>query len=577
MDTYIIGSVFVLLIILLVSGKLGPAMLFVGAACFFMFMGYIEPDELLASYTNETLIALILLLQVSSVVERTAFIPLLSQNIFVPKRRGLSLVRLSLLSMVLSSHLNNTAVVASLMGVVRNNKHFPASKLLIPLSYAAIMGGVLTLIGTSTNLIVNSFVVDAGLPAIGFYDFIYVGGPLVLIGGVYLTWILPRMLPGNKNEITEEPKDYFLEVKVSENSRLIGKSIKENGLRNMDNLFLAEVIRNEVMLSPVMPTEILQAGDRLFFTGDITQIQELRKFDGLVIVGQKMDSILEANLQEVVIRHNAPVIGRKIKDASFRTKFDAVVVGVNRTGEALSGKLGLIELKPGDNLVLAVGKEFSKHQNLYKNFIFISPVEADSAFTYRESYLAVGLFLLGILLAALNLLTLFQSMVLLIFAFLALKFLKVKDMQNNMNISLLLMIGSSLGLSQVLSSQGLAEQMGSGLMQVFGHDSPVAALIGIYIATVVITELVTNNAAAALMFPIALSTAEQLGVSPMPFIMALAYAASASFLTPIGYQTNTMVMNVGKYKFLDYVKGGWPLTLLYGVIVVWLVPYFFPF
>lgn len=577
MDLLIIGFIFGGLILLLITTKTKPALLFVGAACICMFLGYISAEELLQRYADETLVSLILLLMVSSAIERSAFIPLISRKLFVPRRRGLSLLRLSALAMLLSSHLNNTAVVASLMGVVRNNKYFSPSKLLIPLSYAAIMGGVLTLIGTSTNLIINSFVVKAGLPSLGFYDFFKIGLPLVFVGGVYVVFILPRLLPRNYIDEARDVKEYFLEVQIGRDSKLVGKSIAENGLRNLENLFLAEIIREDNLISPVAPGERLEAGDRLVFTGDIGQIQELRKFDKLEILDTGMEELLQTNLQEVVIRHDSPILGRKIKDAQFRTKFDAVVVGVNRGQEELSGKIGQIVLRAGDQLILAVGEDFAKHHNIGRNFIFISPIQPAPSLNYKESYLAISLFVLGILAVALQLLSLFQAMTLLLFAFLGLNFLKIRDLKNSLNIPLLLMIGSSLGLAEVLVNLGLAEKIGGVIIEVFGKESPYAALLGIYLATVILTELVTNNAAAALIFPIAFAMSQELGVSYMPFTMAVAYGASASFLTPIGYQTNTMVWGLGKYRFQDYLRGGWPLTLLYGFIVLGLMPYFFPF
>ncbi|MEO0895930.1 MAG: SLC13 family permease [Bacteroidota bacterium] len=577
MGQLLIGFIFCLLVILLITTEINASLLFIGAVCVCLFLGFIDTNQLLDSFTNEALIALILLLQVSAVIERSAFIPILSRQIFVPGKRGWSIFRMSSLSIILSSHLNNTAVVASLMGIIQSNKHFVPSKFLIPLSYSAIMGGVLTLIGTSTNLIINSFMVEEGMEPLGFYDFIYVGIPLVLIGGIYLLLILPRLLPYNTMDEEEEEKKFFLEVRVSQKSRLIGKSIEENGLRNMDHLFLAEIIRNNQLISPVTPDEKLEERDRLVFTGDINQIQELRKFDGLEILEEGMDDILKSNLQEVVIRHNSPVIGRKIKDAQFRTKFDAVVVALNRGKEDISGKLGQVVLRPGDSLVLAVGQEFAKHQNISQNFILISPVEAESAYNFRESYLAVGIFLLSIVMVAFQVMSLLKAMLLDIFIFLILGLLKTKDLKNNLNLPLFLMIGSSLGLSKVLVNQGIASKIGMNIINLTGMDNPYLTLFGIYITTVVLTELVTNSAAAALVFPIALVTANQLNVSPMPFIMIIAYAASASFMTPIGYQTNTMVWSVGKYKFTDYIKAGTPLAILYGIVVMLLVPYFFPF
>lgn len=578
MELIVILAVLAGLIGMLIWNKLDPALVFVVALLIYMFAGFLPAKEMLNAFANETLIALILLLIVSGVVEKSYFLPWISRKIFKKSSQRQSMFRLASFSVLLSSHLNNTAVVASMMGVVKTNRHFSPSKFLIPLSYASIMGGVLTLVGTSTNLIVNSFAVKAGLPPIQYYDFIYIGLPLAVFGILFLVFIASRILPDNgKGGTPSENGNYFLECVVTDRSPLIGKSVKANGLRQLSNLFVAELIRDGRLISPVMPDEVLEAGDTLVFTGDLAQIQELRKFEGLTILDREND-ILRSNLQEVVIRHNAPVLGQKIKDAQFRTRFDAAVVAVRRGDEKLSGKIGEIEMEAGDNLVLAVGKEFEKHENLRRNFIFISPVETIETLDRKESIIAGGLFLAGILASATELISLLQAMILLIFAYWGLGYLKLKQLRNNLNLGLFLMIGASLGISDVLAKYGVADLLGKGIIDlVGGAASPMMALIGVYIATVLVTEVVTNNAAAALMFPIALSTATQLGVSPTPFIMGIAYAASASFLTPIGYQTNTMVYSLGKYSFGDYFKTGLGLTIVYSIVVVSLLPVFFPF
>jgi di/tricarboxylate transporter len=478
--------------------------------------------------------------------------------------------------MLLSSLLNNTAVVASLMGVVKTNRQYPASKLLIPLSYAAIMGGMITLVGTSTNLIVNSFTLKAGLPGIGFFDFAYAGIPIALVGMVYLIFVVPRLLPNTGSIDRQEEESYFLEAEVTPGSRLIGRSVEENGFRHLEHLFLAELIRGDHLISPVTPETVLEAEDTLVFTGDVSQIQELRRFDGLSLL-EHSDDLLRTNLQEVVIKHNSPLLGMRIKDAQFRSRFDAAVVAVRRGVRRLPGKLGLISMQPGDNLVLAVGQEFEKHENLRKHFIFISPVITNHALNHREGQIAAGLFLFAILTAALEWLTLFKAMVLLLAIYLLAGFLKLREMKNNLNLSLFFMIGSALGISHVLATYGIADDISEFIIRTFGGDSPYGALLGVYLTTVVITELITNNAAAALIFPIALSTARQLGVDPMPFIMAIAYAASASFISPIGYQTNTMVYSLGKYRFTDYTFSGLGLSLIYGILALCLIPWFFPF
>jgi len=478
--------------------------------------------------------------------------------------------------MVLSSFLNNTAVVASFMGMIMQNTKFQASRLLIPLSYAAIMGGVLTLIGTSTNLIVNSFVVDAGLPSLHFFDFLYIGLPLAFLGLLYLVFISPQLLPEHGEVGAQEDKKYFVEADVKHNSTLAGKSVTENGFRQMDHLYLTEISRNGRTVFPVTPDEIVKEGDSLVFVGDITQLEELKKYDGLDL-HSGIQGVLKANLQEVVVKHDAPIKGYKVKDAQFRTKFDAVIVAVRRGENRLLGKIGEMILQPGDNLVLAVGPEFRKHQNLNRNFIFTSEIELINLLSPKNGVIAFAIFLGAIILAAVGVISLFKAMLGALLCYIVLGFVKMKHLENNLNLGLLLMIGSSLGLATVMAKYGVDDIISGGILSLTGDSSPHLALLGIYISTVIVTELITNNAAAALMFPVAIATSASLGVSYLPFVMAIAYGASASFLTPVGYQTNTMVFSAGKYKFSDYIKTGVGLTVLYGVVVISLLPYFFPF
>ncbi|MEM7656701.1 MAG: SLC13 family permease [Bacteroidota bacterium] len=576
MEQIFIGGVLALLVFMLVASRLRPSMLFAGVALLFALAGFIEVPEMLSHFSNETLITLLMLLHVSSAVEKTYFIPMLARKVFKEGSLRWSILRMSGIAMLSSAWLNNTAIVATLMGVVKNNPHFAPSKLLIPLSYAAIMGGVLTLVGTSTNLIVNSFVVKEGLPPIGFFDFLLVGAPIAVVGLAYLVFIAPHLLPnrGWNNATVVEP--FFLEAVVSPDSEVVGKSIAENGMRSLEYLFLAEIVRGKELISPVSPDEILQVGDSLVFTGDVARIQELRQFQGVEISG-KTDEILNSNLQEVVVRHNSPLNGWRIKDAHFRTKFDAAVVAVRRGDEKLSGKIGNVVLQTGDNLVLAVGNEFARHENLRRNFTLLKPIKSKKELQPNKSYLVVGMFLGGMALAATGVCTLFQAMSVLLFGFMGLRIMKFKQIKNSFQLNLLLMIGSALAIAQVIQEYGLADLLSQSLLNLIGLDSPWLALGAIYLATVVTTELVTNNAAAALMFPIALSTSTQLGVDHTPFIMAIAFAASASFLTPIGYQTNTMVFSVGKYRFSDYFRVGIWLSLLYGVLTVGLLPWVFPF
>jgi len=563
------------LIVLLIRGVGRPAVLFTGLLSLYYFAGLIETKAMLHNFVNPSLMALVLLVIVSNVIERTAVVEWMTKFIF-SKNRTASMLRFTGMTALFSAFLNNTAVVASMLGMAKHNKHFLPSKVLIPLSYAAIFGGTMTLIGTSTNLIVNGFVIEAGLPPLGMFTFLYVGLPVVVIGTLFLSLVGPKLLPAYDVIQEKEDTKYFLEAKVQPDSPLIGKSIHDNGLRNMEQLFLAELLRGKELITPVTPREVLQAGDVLIFTGNMRDVHELNRFKGLVIFGDH-SCTLQTNLTEVVVSHESNLLDKTIKEAEFRTKFDAAVVAVSRGSEKLSGKLGNVRLQAGDTLLLVVGEDFAKRDNLKKNFYFVSDWYTNKKFDMKTSMGIIALFFGMILLSALNIILFLKGLLFLLGLFLLLKYLDIVEIKRIFPFDLVLIIGAALGIAQVLMNSGVAAALGTFITQITEGVGVYGTFIAIYLLTFLLTEIITNNAAAALAFPIAYATAVSLGVNPMPFIMAVAYGASASFLTPYGYQTNLMVYGAGGYTFGDYIKIGLPVSLLYAAIVLTLVPYFFPF
>ncbi|UFS62274.1 SLC13 family permease [Sulfurimonas sp. HSL-3221] len=563
------------LIVLLIRGTIRPGVLFFGLLMLYYLTGLIETKAMLHNFVNPSLIVLVLLIVISSVIERTAVVEWLSHAVF-SRNRFASMLRLTGLTSLFSAFLNNTAVVASMMSMVKNNKHVAPSKAMIPLSYAAIFGGTMTLIGTSTNLIVNGFVVDAGLTPLSLFDFIYVGLPLAVAGGLFLSLFGSKLLPTYATKGRTQEERYFLEARVGSDSPLAGKTIQENGLRSMEQLFLAEVMRGERLISPVTPREVLQAGDVLIFTGNMRDVQELNRFKGLAIFDNKRCP-LQDNLTEVVVSHESALVGHTIKTAEFRTKFDAAVVAVRRGSEKLSGKLGNIELQAGDTLLLTAGEDFSKRENLKKNFYFVSNLSLNQKFDTKTSLLILGLFLGAIVLSATGVLPFLKGLFVLLGLFIILKFLSLRDVKLTFPFELVLIIGSALGIAQVLMNSGVADMLGNGIKEATGSMGIYGTFAAVYLMTFLLTEIITNNAAAALSFPVAYATATALGADPMPFIMAVAYGASASFMSPYGYQTNLMVYGPGGYKFADFVRIGLPVSVLYSALVLALVPIFFPF
>ncbi|MGR5134661.1 SLC13 family permease [Vibrio alfacsensis] len=570
-SAFFVIVLFVLTIVGLVRYQAQPERVFGVLLLTLYCTNMVTTEQVINSFANKGLLTLVLLMVCSIALEKTTLLRQVAAFVVKPNYAQ-TWLRLYSVTVFSSALLNNTAVVSTMLAPIRNNPHHAASKLLLPLSYAAILGGTLTLIGTSTNLIVNSMVLDVGLAPLRFFDFTLVGSVLVLGCGVLLFGV-SRFLPNHAN-VKTVAADYFTDAKVLASSSLIGRTIEENGLRNLESLFLVEILRDGRLISPVSPQEVIEENDRLLFSGDIKKVTLLNQFDGLSLFADENGLPLQ-NLTEVVVRPESLLAGKTLKDVGFRALFDAAVVAIKRDGKALSGKLGDIRLNPGDYLMLAVGKDFHSRHNLSKNFYFISGVETEHLLTGPKAHLATLGFFTAIALAALELVPLFQGMLLLLGMLLLSQCLSANEMIARLPRQIWLIIASALLLSQALSNtQALA--MFSGVISQHQHAlSPFWGLVLVYVFTWLITELVTNNAAAALMFPIAYGMAISLDSNLHSFILAVAFGASASFISPYGYQTNLMVYSAGHYTLSDFIKVGLPMSLLYGSIVISAIVYFY--
>ena len=570
MDIFILICLFIV-IILLVKNLLEPTMAFLGLLIFYFLLNLISVNDLLGSFVNKSIIILTLLIIISDILARTQMTSFIN-NVFGTKKRNM--FGIGFIVSFLSSFLSNTLVVQMFIKML--DKREFKSKLLLPVSYMAILGGTTTLIGTSTNLIANGFMSEVGLKPFNFFDFAYVGIPLVISGLVYLTFFARIILKNKEINALSEKENYFLEAKVLEGSSLNGKTIFENGLRNMDNLFLAEIVRNERLISPVSPKELILEDDTLVFTGDIENINELQKFDRLEIFEQK-DDVLSQNLVWAVLSHNSEIINKRIKDCDFRNKFNAAIVAIKREGESLKGKIGEISLKAGDNLILAVDENYTATREIKRNFYLLNDFKAVKKFDFKNSVFILLSFLFVIILSAFNIISLLKGLLVLVFIYLCLKYITFKDSLKNVNLNLIILLGSALGISKVLVTNGASELISDLVLYISHNIGVYGAFIVVYLLSLLLTELTLNASAVAIAFPIAYLTAISLGVSPIPFIFAVTYGSSASFLTKFGYQTNMLVSGVGNYKARDFLTLGLPLSIIYSIIVLTLVPLFFKF
>jgi di/tricarboxylate transporter len=565
-------AIFASTIIALIATNKRPSSIFAGSLLLLIVSQQLTIKDIITNFTNQGLITLVLLLIVSNAVDKTSLIKRLGRTLITASYRQ-SYWRLFGLTFFSSALLNNTAVVASLIGPVKQNQYHPASKLLIPLSYIAILGGTVTLIGTSTNLIVDSFLIEHGHAGFNFWDFTLYGMVAGLSCGL-LMFLLAPWLPDIENK-GGKYTSYFIEAKVAADSELVGKSVEDNHLRNLPELFLVEVVRNNKLITPVSPDLVIEANDKLIFTGNIQHVGNLSHIKGLSLFAES-NGLLRDNLTEVIISNRAQIIGYTLKAVGFRALFDAAVVAIRRDGEALSGKLGEIKLQAGDFLLLATGPDFLSRHNLAKNFFILSEKKMPTKLSLKQEYLTLFGFLLVVGLAATSILPLATGLLFFLAALVVSGVTSNAEIKRNLPLNLIVVIVGALSLATGLERVGVIDHLTEVLAPLVTDTSPFVALVVVYLATLLLTEVVTNNAAAALMFPFAYGIAQVMQVELMPFALAVAFAASASFISPYGYQTNLLVFSATNYKLKHFVKIGLPVSVCYSSIVLVLLKFTYP-
>lgn len=572
-DLWVLSCILFALVAALMAGLWTPAALFFIASLTTYLLGMVELETALASFTNASLVTLVLLIMSTAALEKTSLLGKLSQ---VVGRGSLAstMAKLGLSTALLSSFTNNTAVVASLIGVVRRNQAHAPAKLLLPLSYAAILGGTLTLIGTSTNLIVNSFVENAGLVPLGFFEFSMIG-IVIVTAGVGLLVLLANLLPDRRDESLDETLPYLLEARVAKESQLIGKSVQDNRLRALKKLYLVELERSGIRICPVPPHFVLQSEDILRFSGAVESVELLHQFDGLEWFGKQQAK--GQNLIEAVLAPSSTLVGRSLKESTFREKFDGAVLAIRRGHQPLKGGLGDIQLQAGDVLLVTPGDGFCRNTKLASEFAAVSGLDLSVRLDPRRSQWVLGGFLVTILASLTGVLPLVKGLILLLMSYIAIGAVSLSELKKRFPFELVVIVGSALSLANLMLSTGLADDIAAFILGAINGYGVFSAFVAVYLMTLLLTELITNNAAAALSFPVAYAIALSYGVDTRPFILAVVFGASASFISPYGYQTNLMVYSAGNYRFSDFLRVGLPLSLLYSAIVLLLVPVFFPF
>lgn len=572
---------------LLMWAPITPGMsLLAGLGVLLITPGIVEPAAALAGFSNEGMMTVAVLFVVAAGVRETGGIDWLAERLLGrSKNIDWTLIRLVAPTTALSAVLNNTPLVAMLIPAVADwcKKHrVAASKLMIPLSYAAILGGTCTLIGTSTNLVVNGMLIARegyGLPV---FEITKVGLPAAIVGCLFLLvthrWLLPDRAPVLAQ--LDDPRQYTVEMTVEPDSPLIGKTIEEAGLRHLQGVYLAEIDREGRVLAAVSPHEPLYANDRLVFVGVVDSVVDLRRIRGLQPATDQVFKLTAPRttrcMIEAVVSDSSPLVGRTIRDARFRSNYNAVVVAVARNGERMHRKIGDIIVRPGDTLLLEGHADFVKQHRNSRHFFLVSQLEDSQPPRHDRALLALVILVGMVILAATGLLSMFKAALVAATLMMLTRCVSLHGARRSLDADVLLAIAAAFGLGAALEQSGAALSIAQGLIDL-AAGRPWLSLAVVYGITLVVTELITNNAAAALMFPLAMATAERLGVSNMPFIIVVMMAASAGFATPIGYQTNLMVYGPGGYRFSDFVKIGVPLDLLVWAVTVALAPLIWPF
>jgi di/tricarboxylate transporter len=541
-----------------------------------------SPEDAVANFGSTALVTVGVLFVIVTGLTQTGAMHLLTHRLLGrPESETQALLRLLPPVAALSAFLNNTPIVAMFLPVVDDlcrKTGLSQSRLFLPLSYAATFGGLCTLIGTSTNLIINGEIARAGLEPLGMFELSWVGIPCAIAGMMYILVFSKILLPDRRPAISlsDDPRQYTVEMTVLSGGPLVGQSVEKAGLRHLPGLFLAEISRADDVIPAVAPTEKLQADDRLVFVGIIESVVDLKKIRGLVPSDEQAATVNVPDthrcLIEAVVSNRCPLIGKTIRDGQFRSTYNAAVLAIARSGERINAKLGDVVLQPGDTLLLESHTAFAKKQRNSQDFFLVSSVENSAPIRHGQAGIALAIMAAMVAVVTIDLLDIMTAAMVAAGLMVGTRCCTGTEGRRSVDISLLLVIGSALGLGKALETSGAAATIAEAIIN-FAGGNERAVLVALYLVTMIFTELITNNAAAVLMFPIALASAKNLGVDdPRPLIVAVMIAASAAFVTPFGYQTNLMVYGPGGYKYSDYVRFGLPLGLLFMTICVILVP-----
>lgn len=574
----------------LASNRVGADLIMLGALACLLAAGIITPTSAFAGFANEGLLTVAFLYVVVAGLRNSGVVSLLTARVLgKPSSEMNAQARVVLPVVGLSAFMNNTPLVAvylpMLDGFARRYGIAP-SRLFLPLSYAAILGGLCTLIGTSTNVVVNGLILEhnrtaGAVPITPFSMFTItpIGLPVALAGVAYILAAGRRLLPARLTPLEDEDdrRHYTVAMRVDTAAPIAGRTLEAAGLRNLSGLFLAHIEREQNVEHAVGPDEVLREGDVLVFVGVLDSIVDLQQIRGLSPLsweagwGTRQDH----RLIEAVVSPSSPLVGLTIRDGGFRTRFGGVIVAVHRHGERLKGKIGDIRIRPGDTLLIEAPPGFAKRHQNSSAFHLVTEHQGAAAPRHERAWIALVLLLAFVVTSSLGWIDTLTAAMLAAAGMVLFRCTDGPLARDTVDWQVLIVIGAGIGVGKAVELSGLADVLARVVLGSAGQGGPQMLLVGVYALTWALTSVLSNSAAAVLVFPVALRAVETAGLSFEPFAIAIAVAASCEFTTPVGYQTNLMVQGPGGYRPLDYLRFGAPLTLISGVVTVSLLTWFY--
>ncbi len=543
-----------------------------------------KSQDFIEGLSNPSIIKIFLLIVITAGINETFDLATFLNRLFkgVKGPQGF-IVRMGATVASLSAFMNNTPVVNVMIPYVYQwgkARNIAPSKLLMPLSFSAIMGGVITLIGTSTNLLLNGLIVDAGLQPLGFFDFTGPGLAITIIGIIVLALLAPIILKDrdeHSQDIVVNQREYLIEMRLKNSSSIIGQTIEEAGLRNLEGIFLTEIIRGKRELAPVPPTTVLEKDDVLLFAGDTNLITSItNRIDGL-----ELSKATEFNLTdntsyvEAIVAQNSQLDRKNAKETGFRQKYDAAIIGIHRRGEKVSGKIGSIDLRIGDVLLMVTGPRFMELSAKSSDFIILQEHQTYQSLPSRSKWIFWIISFLGIALNIIGIISFLELLLLILATQVGTKMVYLNLIKRVLSLDLLIILLVSLSLGDSLISSGAAKLITDNLFAGASSWTPFGLISLVFITSWLLTSFVTNVAAVSIIFPIAYSLALSSSIPYSAIFLSAAFGASCSFITPFAYQTNLMVMELGKYKFNDFFKFGLIISIIYTATFLSYIKFFY--